>query len=338
MESLAVGTAIAKPGTIAEPGIIPVTRRASGDMVQLAVHVAMGRKPGPVLGLLSTSHGDEIFGAEVIREVFARLDLEKMSGGIVAIPVANPVAFESFTRTTGQGMNTDMNNLNRVFPGDATGWLTQQIAAAISTEFLPKIDYLIDFHSGGLETAIDYVLCEQEPGSEPDLVYELSFAFGTELVNVTYTRAHGGTLTQYATSLGKPSIIAEVGGNLIDDSAYMDRCVEGVFNVMKRIGILEGELVLPPTQRIIRKRTLIRAHRGGLFIPHVKFDKLAKAVPGGTVLATVVNPHTFEVEQVIEAPFEESYLIMLRGVRSRVNPGDYAYIIGSGEDSELIHN
>src|SRR6185312_11679396 len=91
-------------------------------------------------------HGDEIIGAEIARRVFERLDETQMSGTVKILPVANPLAFESMTRNT----PTDMNNMNRLFPGAKDGAsVTEQIAHAVATKFIDEVDVLIDIHAGG---------------------------------------------------------------------------------------------------------------------------------------------------------------------------------------------
>lgn len=77
---------------------------------------------------------------------------------------------------------------------------------------------------------------------------------------------------------------------------------------------------------------------GGLFVPEVGFDRLGKTVKGGTVLARVISAHTFEELDVFKAPFEDTVMIMMRGELSRVNPGDYAYILGDLSSAEVIHD
>ena len=48
---------------------------------------------------------------------WSSLEEDDFQGEVVAIPVANPYAFQSLTRNT----PLDMTNLNRVFPGDPDG-------------------------------------------------------------------------------------------------------------------------------------------------------------------------------------------------------------------------
>ena len=43
----------------------------------------------------------------------------------------------------------DEKNLNRNFPGDPDGTITQQIAHYITTELIPLADIVFDVHAGG---------------------------------------------------------------------------------------------------------------------------------------------------------------------------------------------
>jgi predicted deacylase len=297
---------------------VPVARRASGDMLQITVHVLHGVRPGPALGLTSTSHGDEAFSIETIRRVVT---------SVVAVPVMNPIAFESFTRVTGQGMNTDDTNMNRVFPGNPQGWLTQQMASAVATHVVPVLTHLLDFHTGGLDSGIDYTLTEVPDGEARVKTLDLARVFGTEIVYTTEKVAFAGSLTGYARSKSVICIVPEVGGCMLGPE-YQEKAVRGVRNVLVHLGMVEGEIVLPPRRIVLTKRTIHALKHGGLFYPEVGYDSLGQTVPGGTVLGRVVDPHTFEELERMTAPYEGSIMIMIRGVLSRVNPGDYGYIIG----------
>ena len=88
-------------------GLLPVTTLASGLELSIPVHILNGKKPGPRLMLTALSHGDATTGFEVIRRVLNNVDVEALSGAIIAIPCQNPIAFEWGTR----GTPTDMYNM-----------------------------------------------------------------------------------------------------------------------------------------------------------------------------------------------------------------------------------
>ena len=317
----------------------PVTTRASGETLSLAIHTLEGDAPGPVLGLFSTSHGDEAFTVQVIRAVLERIDPSELRGSIRAMPVGNPIAFESYTRTTGQGMNTDNTNLNRVFPGKPRGWVTEQIAHVIATEFVPGLDALIDFHCGNSDTAINYILVESDDTEVGQRSLELSKLCGTDLLYTAPKAEQQGTLSQYAKSLGTPTVIAQLGGNVPDPAAFIERSFVGVRNILIHLGMLDGDIVLPDTQVMLGgARTLLAPKHGGLFVPEVGFGQLGQTVPRDTVLGRVYSAHSLEVLEEMKAVYDDTVLVMLRGLTSRVNPGDYAYILSNAATSERIDN
>lgn len=306
---------------------IPVARRASGDDLTIAVHVAKGATEGPVLGLVAAVHGDATWGSHIIRLAMERLDLANLRGAVVAVPVANPVAFESGTRTTGQGWNTDMNNMNRVFPGLPGGWITQQLAAALSTTVLSQLDGLIDYHCGA-NTSINYTLVNGDSTEEQRRTFEFNRLMGCDFIYVHDVNPFSGTITDFAASQGALCVVAEQGGSVMPDG-FDAVGLQRIDNYLKAFGMIDGAPELPDSQLVMRGgRTLQRIHHGGLFYPEVGIEALSAIVPGGTVLSRVVDPHTFEVLQTIVAPYEKSATFQTRPAFGQVNPGDYAYIIG----------
>jgi len=320
---------------------IPVTTTARGSELRLPLHIANGSEDGPTLGLCCVVHGDAMYPVEIVRNALEKVDLNQLRGRILAIPVANPVAFESGTRATGLGLDTDKNNLNRVFPGNPDGWLTEKIAFAITEHFFSELDFLIDFHCGGLDHAIDYTRIDKPPTPYGDKVLEVSRMYGSEVLCImeyeSARRDFPGTLTGLAEEKNVVAVLSEIGGNMMfNDPKYLERTTDGIFNVMRHCGMLEGEAVLPEKQSVIHERCLLRPQCGGLFYPRVGYDKLAQTVPGGTVLAEVISPYTFERLEVMTAPYESTMLISMRGDFSRVNPGDYAYILGNASTADIL--
>lgn len=314
---------------------LPVARRASGENLTIAVHVKRGVNPGPTLGLVGAVHGDAAWGSHVVRTAFEAIDASTLSGTVMAVPVANPVAFESATRTTGQGWNTDMNNMNRVFPGSRTGWITQKMAAAISENVIPHIDALIDYHCGS-DHEINYTLVNGDRTPKQKRIFDYTRLMGTEFIYVHDADPFVGTIDQYTKSLGKLSIVAEQGGNVMPDG-FHELSLTRVDNFLKGLGMLEGPPDLPKSQLLMRgERTIQRIEHGGIFYPTVGLEGLASVVPGGTVMSRVVDPHSFETVQEIVAPYELSALCQTRTQFGRVNPGDYAYIISDASKAEEI--
>ncbi len=312
---------------------IPVARRASGEELAIHVHVVTGQRPGPTLGLVANIHGDASYGAYIVSSYLRRLGHD-FAGTVIGIPVANPVAFESATRTTGQGWNTDMNNMNRVFPGSREGWITQKMAAAISETVVPALSAMLDYHCGS-DTSINYTLVNGDSTAEQKRIFDYTRLMGTNFMFVHHQDPFAGTIDQYARSLGVLSIVAEQGGHVLPEG-FLELSMTRIDNFMKGLGLLAGEPVLPDSQLVMRRRTLVRPHHGGIFVPQAGIEVLASMVAGGTLLGVVEDPHSLETIEEIRAPYARSAIFSMRTRFGRINPGDYGYIIADGDSGEEI--
>ena len=302
---------------------VAVAQLANGHQLELVIHRLIGGAgDGPRLGLIGGIHGDEPLGVEMVRRVLNSLEADRFKGEIAALPVANPYAFQSLTRNT----PLDMNNLNRVFPGDPDGMLTEQIAHAICEQLLPQCDFLIDFHSGGNLATVDYVYLHDDRG--------LAKAFGCEIL--FEGPSYAGSFGDYARNNGVPTVVAELGGGQQRNDYFLEKGVRGARNVMKALEMLEGAPELPPSQLVVHEMALIRPHHGGLLLSTVDASRLGERVAAGSELARVVSPYTFEVLETMTAPFDPTLLVLVREPVTKVDPGDFGFIVGNGETSTPI--
>lgn len=306
---------------------IPVTTDLNGGAIELVTHVVVGGRPGPVLFVSSTLHGGEWTTIDVIRKVLERLDPEAMSGSLVALPVANQTAFGQMKRATPD--ESDNSDLNRVFPGPEA-WITEQIAATITREILGKVDALIDFHQGTWGNNFGRVSFGRDfPDTEVAATSRaLALSFGIPWVRAQTTQRFPGpgSMMGYAgTKLGIPGIIGGVGGIGFDansESDWVETNVRGVQNVMRQLGILEGE---PERVRVLEFSRMLRVNPtvGGFLRPVRDEDELGREVEAGEVLATITSPYDREVLETLTAPVA-GYL-MYHPRWYPVRPGDWAY-------------
>lgn len=219
-----------------------------------------------------------------------------------------------------------MLDLNRNFPGDPGGWLSEQIAHVLSTKFMPRVDIHVDLHSGGTYPTVDYVYTF-------DNTRDLSLAFGSDLLYHP-ANPYQGTFAVPARDRGIPFFTAELGGGSLVDDIYIEKGVRGVTNVLKQLNLLDGEVIRPAKQTVLTEMAVIRPRFGGVLYPEVKLDQIGKIVERGTLLGRVLNPCTFDTLEDIRAPFDRGHMILLRGAMTRVNPGDYAYMVANAASVE----
>lgn len=293
---------------------IPVATLASGMQVVLPLHELIGGRPGPTLGISAGIHGEEAVGVEIAYRFLTETDLRELAGRVLVLPVANPFSYAAISRAT----PIDMVNLNRIFPGNRDGQLTEQLAAQMVTEFLHKLDYYVDLHAGGAYPTVDYVyIVNAEP---------LSRAFGCRLLfrpGVTLT----GTSVGVTQARGTPSVVVELGGGDVDQSSFVARGLEGLTNILQTLRMLPGNPVDPPRQIVLREIATIRPHHGGLLLPEV--TTLGAEVSRGTILGRVVSPYSCEELEVLRCPFDRGVVVLAHLTPNMVEPGIYGYMIGN---------
>ncbi|MGH9323419.1 MAG: succinylglutamate desuccinylase/aspartoacylase family protein [Vicinamibacteria bacterium] len=298
---------------------IPVGTLANGGEIAIHLHEIAGELgAGPTVGICAGIHGNERTGTEIVLELARRYAEGRFRGNVVLLPVADPPAFAANQRHT----PVDHINLNRVFPGDPRGWFSEQLAEAITKEFLNRVDALVDLHSGGDRPTVDYIYIRNAE--------ELSRAFGSR---VLYRQTEGkegtifsGTSVGVAESRGIPSVTVELGGGLIDQKPYVERGVRGVTNVLARLGMIDDVFVRPPEQLVVGSIVTIRPRMGGFL--ETEAPPLGETIEEGAVLGRVVSPYTFEELEVIRNPVPRGIMILSHLTRNVVEPGDYGYMVG----------
>ncbi len=122
---------------------IRVARLPTGGWLSLPIYVLHGPEPGPALFLSGAIHGDEVDGVEITRQILGRLRPGDLAGTVVAAPVVNLTGLMDGSRYL-----PDRRDLNRAFPGSATGSLAARLAHLFMTEVVARCSHGIDFHCG----------------------------------------------------------------------------------------------------------------------------------------------------------------------------------------------
>jgi predicted deacylase len=260
-------------------------------------------------------HGDEIEGLLILRELWRTLDPAQLRGSLWLLPVANPLAMEAVSRNT----PIDMLDMNRQFPGQEAGWLSEQLAYVIAHSFIDKLDSLVDIHAGGTFPWVDYCYVVNDA--------DWSRAFLSQLLYQPQTIYQGTTAT-YAAARGVPINVVEIGGGYQDQATHIANGVRGLTNALRSKGVLPGAVEHRTDQVLMRDMTVMRPRHGGLCVPRQKL------VPGTELgahqpLADIVSPHSFDILETLVTPYERNIVVLARNYMTRIHPGDYGFMIGN---------
>jgi predicted deacylase len=210
------------------------------------------------------THGNEYEGQVAVKRLCADLRAEDLSGRVILMPQLSESACVANSRTS----PLDGVNMNRAFPGNARGTISSRIAHFVKTRIFPLGKVVIDIHSGGKEGAFP-VCTSFHPIPDPTQQAEIARVaqlFDTPFVLIYASTMASGLLTDEAEAEGKVTIGGEFGGGETLDRIGVRHAYEGVKNVLRHYGLLEGKIEKIRAQSSSAPK-LVRADSLDCYIP-----------------------------------------------------------------------
>ncbi|MCB0115308.1 MAG: succinylglutamate desuccinylase/aspartoacylase family protein [Caldilineaceae bacterium] len=328
---------------------------AGGTEVRIPYQVIVGAEDGPTLCLESTMHGWEPMGAEIIRRATQRIDPKTLKGTVLCIPLASPMTIEFGGTIESAGMRVnpvDVLDLNRVWPGkNVNAWLTEQIAYHLWTEIVSKADFIVDMHDGtgacdelpvafpqafpsdpavaigggvadGTGTDASEVAARITTEYLDDMkakIREMSIAWGSPVIWWREKPINPAMLSGQCAINGIVPLVVECGGGGMIDFT-IDQGAECTLNILKHLGMMDGDPVLPKKQIMVENYVVYRSLSGGFYIQEEGIE-LGMTLTKGQVIGRVVDPLTSEVRETCTSPVNG--MLISRRVRMPINPGGY---------------
>lgn len=239
--------------------------------------VAKGKYEGPVLGITSAIHGNELNGIPLIQRLMREMDLDSLRGTVMAFPVMNPPGFVRLQREY-----LDGQDLNRVFPGKANGDCAQIYCHKIMNKIVNKFDYHIDLHTASFGRINSYYVRADMNNKN---TYQMAFLQDPQII--VHNTAPDGSLRDAAMKLGIPSITVEIGDPSRIHRRFVKSAFLGVENILNWLDMLdfdEETSEKPPT--VCSRSFWLYAQHGGLL---TVLPEINTWVSEGDVIARVRN-------------------------------------------------
>lgn len=252
------------------------------------------------ISIVTGIHGDELEGQYVCFELQRRIEEEKecLSGIVDVYPAMNPLGIESITR----GIPAFDLDMNRLFPGNIDGNMTEHLAAQI-IEDVQGSDCVLDIHASNI------YLTEIPQIRINELHQDTLLPMAVE-ANVDFIWVHGASTVLESTfayslnSIGTPVLVVEMGVGMRITKEYGDQLVSGILNLMKKMGIWSGTAE-PAKKPIISRNpddvSYLNASVSGLFIPYAKHGARLKK---DDLIGMIVDPLCGKVLDEVRAPAE----------------------------------
>lgn len=275
------------------------------------------------LSIVTGIHGDELEGQFVCYELARRIreHMDCLRGIVDIYPALNPLGIDSITR----GIPAFDLDMNRIFPGAEDGSMAEHVAARIIRD-LKGSDACIDIHASNIFLReIPQVRISQETA---ETLVPLALK-----LNIDFVWVHGAatvlesTLAHSLNSVGVPTLVVEMGVGMRITQAYGNQLVDGIFCLMKEMGLWTGETVTPRAPLLSQDPQdvfFLNASAAGVFLPRVehctfvqKDDIIGEIVDPlrGTVLDAIASPCSGLVFTIREYPVVSEGSLMVRILR-----------------------
>ena len=256
----------------------------------IPITIINGLRAGPVLTLVAGMHGTEYVPIITLQRMLKEIDPNELAGSIIMVHIANITSFKgrSIYRNP-----VDGKNLNRVFPGNKDGTLTERIANVITNEIIDQSNYLLDLHGGELNENMENI-CSFENKYPDNSICEktklLASSFGgyiepDPLYNVPDT-AKCTFCHLTAIRRGIPAIWVEAGGRGDTDNSNILYMMNGIKNVLTKLRMIKGDVLYTSPVVYLVNENLITSNVEGLFYSNIKCGQTIKK---GSLLGYVTD-------------------------------------------------
>ncbi len=194
-----------------------------------------GKENGKTILITSGIHGGEYEGIRAATEIARELDPQEICGQIAVI---HPCSVQTFQAKQENITPEDGKNLNRVFPPDKNGTLTDKIAWTLWDKFQSRADFHMDLHgcfSDWITPHVYYTGVAEKAVIETarDAALQVSVPYMVKSVATSGAYNHSGIS-------GIPGILLERGqSNLFSEEDIRLYKID-VRNVLRHLGVLRS--------------------------------------------------------------------------------------------------
>lgn len=256
-----------------------------------------GRNSGKRISIVTGIHGDELEGQFVAYELSRRIHAEPdlLTGTVDIYPALNPLGVDSIMR----GIPMFDLDMNRIFPGNKEGSMAEYVAAK-AVEDIKGSDVCIDIHASNIYLSeIPQIRVSEMTAKE---LVPLA-----RLTNIDFIWVHQAatvlesTLAHSLNSVGTKTLVVEMGVGMRVTKALGTQLVDGIFNLMRELGMWQGETVIPkkPIESQDGNVHFLNAAASGIFLQNVCHGK---EVCSGELVGEIVDPLAGRILQKVFSP------------------------------------
>ena len=282
-----------------------------GESLQIRKHTIQGTAAAPFggeaaadghkprLAVITGTHGDELEGQYVAWRLAQILEanLDKLYGTVDIYPAVNPLGINSIER----GVPMFDVDLNRTFPGNPSGDLTETLAAAVIDD-ITGADAAVDIHASN-------IFLREMPQVRINEISADKLVPLAPLLNVDFVWVHASatvlqsTLAYALNERGTRTFVVETGVGMRITRDYGERLSQGLLRLAAALGAWGGDAEASPAPIISNdgEVSYLNAAAGGIFLPEATHGTHVKE---GQLIGIVANALTGEVSERVTSPVD----------------------------------
>lgn len=294
---------------------------------QLPISIVNGREKGEVFTLIAGIHGYEYPPIITLQEILKEINPEQLHGTLIVLPIAN---LGSFYERVPRFNPDDKKNLNKTFPGSASGTITEQLADYITQNIIPLSDVFIDLHCGDSYEDLTPFACYYENPNHVEntkRAQQISEISAFPLVvsfpyNITPEEPALYAIKQ-AVQNGKTAISLEAGKLGILDGKNVELMKTALYNILDFSGMYHRKRQKLNTQKFFTQQNYIYAPLKGIFY---SFHKSGDHIQKGENLGYITDVFGNKLAEII-SPIQGTILYKIS--TPPVNKGETMFCIAT---------
>lgn len=189
------------------------------DDYNIPVTVIYGKNRGKTICISAGIHNCEYTSIQTTIDLANEFNPDNINGILIILHTVN---YSGFFKRVPRIVPEDNKNLNRVFPGEENGTISEKIAFAFSKYLYPQLDFFIDLHGGDLfEEVMPFIYA---PGIGEKEVIDFSHKVASNISLPVRVRSKASTGAYNSAAIqGVPSLLIEIGGNGNIERKNLDR-------------------------------------------------------------------------------------------------------------------
>lgn len=248
--------------------------------------------------LLTGLHGDELEGQLVCYKVQERINAapQNFHGTLDIYPALNPLGIDSITR----GIPAFDLDMNRTFPGETNGTMTEYIASKI-LEDASGADFALDVHASS-------IFIRELPQVRIPPEFSDKIIDNARLLNMDLLWVHNNgsvqenSLVYTLNQNGTPAAVIDMGIGMSYTSEFAEQLTDGIFCLMKKMGMWTGAAITPREPVYSDQdsdMTALVSKIAGFFVRKVD---CGQRVQKGDLLGEIISPLEGKILAQIKAP------------------------------------